>query len=371
MRRSFLKHIAACACAGAVPSLGLFARQASASPAASSFNVLTRHAVQTAKAAGAAMLALTRAGGRLVAVGERGIVLLSDDDAASWRQAKVPVGTTLTGVQFVDDRRGWAIGHLGVVLHTEDGGATWVRQLDGVQAAAIALQAAQQAAREATTDAAEAERQLAAAQYLVDDGPDKPLLDLHFENERTGYVVGAYNLAFRTDDGGRTWKSWLGHIVNPKGLHLYAIEAVGSDLYIAGEQGLLLRSSDGGERFTPVNSPSKGTYFGLVTGTGGELLLYGLRGRAFWSGDAAASWTEVDTGTRTSISAGVRLADGSLLLASQVGELMQSRDNGRSFQPVPHADPQPVADLTQSAAGRLVVASPRGVHKLQFASAAS
>jgi photosystem II stability/assembly factor-like uncharacterized protein len=368
MRRSFLKHIAAYACAGALPSLSLLARSASAAPAASSFDVLTRPALPTPKATGAAMLAVARAGKRLIAVGERGIVLLSDDDAVTWRQAQVPVSVTLTGVQFVNERLGWAIGHLGVVLHTDDGGATWIRQLDGLQAAAIALQAAQEAA---AADPADAERELAAAQYLVDDGPDKPLLDLYFHNERTGFVVGAYNLAFRTDDGGSTWKSWMGHIANPRGMHLYAIEPVGGHIYLAGEQGLLLRSSDGGESFTPVASPSKGTFFGLVAGANGELLVYGLRGRAFWSGDAGAGWTEVNTGTRTSISAGARLADGRVLIASQVGELVQSRDNGRSFEPVTHSDPLPVTGLAQSANGGLVLASPRGMHKLRLASAAA
>lgn len=37
---------------------------------------------------------------RLVAVGERGVVLLSDDGGAHWRQGVVPVSITLTAVRF-------------------------------------------------------------------------------------------------------------------------------------------------------------------------------------------------------------------------------------------------------------------------------
>ncbi|MCX7168911.1 MAG: glycosyl hydrolase, partial [Proteobacteria bacterium] len=37
------------------------------------------------------LAAVARAGNRLVAVGERGIVLLSDDNGVTLRQAKVPV----------------------------------------------------------------------------------------------------------------------------------------------------------------------------------------------------------------------------------------------------------------------------------------
>ncbi len=53
----------------------------------------------------------TKAGNRLVAVGERGIVLLSDDAGLNWKQVDVPVSVTLTGVQFVSPMKGWAIGH--------------------------------------------------------------------------------------------------------------------------------------------------------------------------------------------------------------------------------------------------------------------
>lgn len=329
------------------------------------FDALRRPALRSAKAAGVAMLAVVHAGKRLVAMGERGVVLLSDDDGQTWRQASVPADVTLTAMYFVDEKQGWAVGHLGVVLHTTDGGEQWSLQLDGQRAAKVALEAAQKRGGEG------AAKGVAAATALVEDGPDKPFLDVYFENARTGYVVGAYNLVFRTEDGGRSWQSWMGHLSNPKGLHLYAIRKVGSALYLAGEQGLLLRSSDGGQSFTPLASPSKGTYFGLVAGREGELVLYGLQGRAFLSGDAAQSWSEVDTGTRTSLSAGICLADGRLLLTSQAGELLMSRDGGRSFKAVPNGIGLPITALVQTPSGRLAVATMRGMRTVEVPASAS
>jgi photosystem II stability/assembly factor-like uncharacterized protein len=135
MRRSLLKLLAGWAC---LPPL-----RARAEPAAEHFDALTTRALTTAKAAGSAMLAVARTGKRLVAAGERGIVLLSDDGGNSWHQAQVPVSTTLTALQFVDPRNGWAVGHLGVVLQTTDAGATWTLQLDGQRAAALAVNGAQ------------------------------------------------------------------------------------------------------------------------------------------------------------------------------------------------------------------------------------
>lgn len=360
MRRTFLKLLAV------LPWADSFDRPAGAAPAAASFALLDRPSVPSGKATASAMLSIARAGNRLVAVGERGIVLLSDDGGARWRQAQVPVSVTLTAVQFVNEQRGWAVGHLGVVLHSDDGGEHWRRQLDGMRAAALALQSAQQVP---ASDAAI--RRQAAAQALIDDGPDKPFLDLYFENERTGYVVGAYNLAFRTDDGGRSWRPWMDRIANPKSLHLYGIKPAGDKLYIVGEQGLLLRSADQGQTFARLESPSKGSYFGLLVTSAGELLLYGLRGRAFLSSDGAANWTEVPTGSRVSLSAGVLLADGAVLLASQAGEVLHSRDGGRVFNLVPGHDQLPVTGVVQAHSGRLVATSLRGLREITPPPAAS
>ena len=174
----------------------------------------------------ALMLGAAQAGQRLVAVGERGIALWSDDAGVHWRQAAVPVAVTLTAVRLVDARRGYAVGHSGVVLRTADGGQTWTKCLDGRMAAGIAL-----AAAEASGDA----RALAEAQRLKADGADKPLFDLHFYDADHGIVVGAYNLAFSTADGGRTWQSLMAGTDNPKAMHLYALRAHGDTLLVAGE----------------------------------------------------------------------------------------------------------------------------------------
>jgi photosystem II stability/assembly factor-like uncharacterized protein len=310
------------------------------------------------------MLAVTLAGDRLVAVGERGIVLLSDDDGRSWRQVETPVQISLTTVTFVGESKGWAAGHLGVILHTEDGGESWVKQFDGRQAAALVLAAAE--ARAATEpDPEKREDLLFSAQRLVADGPDKPFLDLYFQDERTGFVVGAFNLIFRTADGGTTWEPWQDRVENPMELHFYGIQSAGENLYIAGEQGLLLRSSDGGAHFTPLLSPYEGSYFGLVTDTKGRVVVFGLRGNVYRSEDGGEHWERVETGLPVSLSAGARLSGGELILVSQAGDLLESGNGGRSFTRRPDGEPMPVTDLVQTADGGLVIATLRGLRRVE------
>src|SRR5205807_3119559 len=104
---------------------------------------LRQPAGMTARAARALLTRVVRAGDRLVAIGERGLVVLSDDGGRQWRQARVPVSVTLTSASFADGRQGWIAGHSGVVLHTTDGGESWAIQTDGVALAKAALAQAQ------------------------------------------------------------------------------------------------------------------------------------------------------------------------------------------------------------------------------------
>ena len=67
------------------------------------------------------LMDVARAGDRLVSVGERGFVLLSDDGGRTWRAIGTPVNRTLTGVAFEDAKTGVAVGHGASLVRTEDG----------------------------------------------------------------------------------------------------------------------------------------------------------------------------------------------------------------------------------------------------------
>ena len=116
----------------------------------------------------ALLLDLAWAGQRAVAVGERGIVLYSDDQGRNWTQVQVPASANLTAVCFVDELHGWAVGHDEVILRTEDGGLSWER-----------------------------------THYNPD--ANRPLLDVWFANAQRGLAIGAYGAFYSSSDGGRTW----------------------------------------------------------------------------------------------------------------------------------------------------------------------
>jgi photosystem II stability/assembly factor-like uncharacterized protein len=269
---------------------------------------------------------LARAGARLVAVGQRGHIMYSDDQGAHWLQARVPVAVDLTAVTFADARQGWAVGHDGVVLHSADGGASWERQADG---------------------------------RGDKDGAARPLLDVWFADADNGMAVGAFGLALCTGDGGDTWFHCEAVIENPNGLHLNAVRAVGGAVYIAGEQGLLLKRESSG-RFIPLASPYKGSFFGLA-GNAGTVLAYGLRGNAWASRDGGRSWQRAATGVSSGLAAGTALDDGALVLLSQAGQVLVSRDNGASFGVQPLARPQSASSVLALPGNRLLVGGVRGL----------
>lgn len=317
------------------------------------------------RATSTVQLAVTRAGDRLVSVGVRGTVLLSDDGGKSWRQARsVPSSVALTDVCFVDDKLGWAVGHSGIVLHSRDGGESWVSQLDGRQAAQEVLEEAQ-ALEAAGTEGAE--RLLRNARAMIQDGPDKPLLSVHFTDERRGWAVGAYGLALATDDGGQSWQAVMARLSNPRGMHLYHVRADGARLLIAGEQGVLFRSEDGGRTFAELRTPYPGTFFGALAPTHDSVLAYGLRGNVWRGTDGGTTWTQLAIDQEITITGGLRLEDGAIVLADESGRLLRSDDEGRSFRTLNAKALNAVTSLVQIDDGSLVMSGARGLSRVDAA----
>ncbi|SEB15962.1 YCF48-related protein [Variovorax sp. YR216] len=312
-------------------------------------DALDRPALMVRAPARAVLLAATECGSRLVAVGERGIVVTSDDGGVQWRQSRVPVSVTLTAVQCPEPMVVYATGHGGVVLASSDGGATWSRRLEGRRAAQLALHDAQ-----ASGNA----KAVQEAQRLVDDGADKPFLDLHFFDARHGLVVGAYGLAFSTEDGGQTWQPWMKRLPNPNGAHLYALRVRGSTLLVAGEQGLVLQSTDGGREFHRLEVPYQGSFFTAELPADQEIVLAGLRGNVWRSTDEGRSWTQLRTPAPVSVTTSAMSPKGRLLLGNQAGALL--RVSGADVVPLEAPALPPLNALQPLRSGALLALTDQG-----------
>ncbi|WP_416394926.1 WD40/YVTN/BNR-like repeat-containing protein [Allohahella sp. A8] len=325
---------------------------------ASAAEPFAKSAIQSDLVTSTLLIDVVSAGKRLVAVGQRGHIIYSDDGGKTWEQAEVPVNVLLTAVHFPDADHGWAVGHSGVILHSSDAGKTWTKQFDGddanklviteaeatieeLEAAIAALQAGNGAAKGGKGSLADLEMQLEEAQYSLEDaqedaklGPTKPLLDVWFQDSQRGFAVGSYGFFFRTVDGGKTWQNYSGNIDNLDRFHLNAINQVtGGTIYIAGEGGIVFRSVDAGESWQTMESPYEGSFFG-VTGTGNvnEVLLLGLRGNMFLSTDNGATWDEINSQTDATLTGGMAQSSGRMVVVGNSGVMLFSSDHGRTFR---------------------------------------
>lgn len=262
------------------------------------------------------LLDAVRAGKRIVAVGERGHIALSDDGGASWRQVTSPTQSTLTALYFLGDKTGWAVGHDSVILKSDDGGTSW-RQVN----------------------------------FAPDE--QKPLLDVWFADELNGYAVGAYGLFMETSDGGSSWQQ---RKIFDGDTHINALSSAsaraGSQLFIAGEAGTLLRSDDAGKTWQPLSSPYKGSFFGILPLSDNSLLVFGLRGNVFRSDDAGTTWNAVESGTQATLMGGLASADGRVVLVGQGGIALVSRDQGKSFHLRSHASGKALAAVLPTEKGK-------------------
>src|SRR5690554_1278828 len=296
------------------------------------------------------------AGDRLVAVGQRGHILYSDNEGQTWQQAYVPVSSDLTDVHFPTPKHGWAVGHDSVVLKTTDGGTTWEKQLDGrhfdqlFEGFSIP---------EEVIDFEFEMLQMAIDRFRM-QGPENPFLSVWFEDESNGFVFGVFNLILRTTDGGKSWSPWIAKTENPDELHFYSAQRVGEELYVVGERGLVLRFDQGVGRFLDVSAPYQGTLFGL-TGNNDVLIVFGLRGHIFRSVNKGVSWTEVESNLSVSLTGSAVMPNGIIVLVGQNGSMLRSFDNGATFLAVLPGMSMPATDIIALTANKVLVAGPRGL----------
>jgi photosystem II stability/assembly factor-like uncharacterized protein len=316
-----------------------FLLAAAPSHAANDQLLLPAEKVKAEEVASSMLMDIVNTGTRLVAVGERGHILYSDDDGRNWVQADVPVSVTLTAVYFPSPEKGWAVGHDGVVLHTEDGGKSWTKQRDALKGMELDLAHGKKLIKVMTDELASAsaenrpalESQLENIRFIFDEIQTAvernyccdPLTDVWFKNDSEGFVVGSYGAIYHTEDSGTTWIPWWENVDNPDRLHLNAIVEAKGALFIAGETGTLYRSLDGGKRFEALPSPYEGSFFGTVADPGGAYVIaFGLGGNLVYSTDMGDSWHHKLTKAGSALSGATARADGIVTMVSYSGAVL-------------------------------------------------
>jgi photosystem II stability/assembly factor-like uncharacterized protein len=287
-----------------------------------------KHSVIAPLASKSLMLDAVALDDRLVAVGERGHILISKDGGASWQQIEVPTRAMLTGMAFASNDVGVAVGHDSVILRTTDRGDTW----DLVYAA---------------------------------PEDEAPFFDVWFADADNGVAIGAYGSHHRTTDGGLTWDF---EPIGDTDWHLHEIARADSGkLYMAAEAGFAYRSDDDGATWTELPTPYEGSYFGVLPLEGDALLLFGLRGHLYRSEDAGETWQELDTGTVAMLTSGVKLTDGTVVIVGLGGTVLVSTDDGQSFSYSQQAGRRGISAAVETSDGSLLLVGEFGIRTATIA----
>ena len=232
------------------------------------------------------MLDVTNTGKHLVAVGDRGAVIVSNN-GADWAQVQTPVRSPLTAVSFADGMNGWVVGHDAVILATKDGGKSWLMQNFGPEL-------------------------------------EKPFLDVLALDASNVIALGAYGLLYKTSDGGTTWAALDAQEIRADELHFNGAAKLGNgSVLVVGEQGMLGLSSDGGSSWSKLDSPYEGSYYGALPLGDAGAVVFGLRGNAYKTADVSSGkWTQINTDTVASFFGGTTLPDGGVALVGLAGAVL-------------------------------------------------
>lgn len=251
-----------------------------------SSNVVSEESKIASQASKSLLLDVTKlSSGRLVSVGERGHILISEDNGSSWRQVVTPVNINLTAIDFFDENNGVAVGFEQTIMITKDAGESWELK------------------------------------HQLENAVDSPaFFDVEYVNKSRIIAVGAYGLYFQSNDAGDSWSKkshdTLSDIYGGFS-HFYGIAQAENTnlLYLVGEKyvadetengeeistGLVAISTNSGLSWSKVSSPYSGSFFGVNVAPNKSVYAYGLKGNIFRSYDLGQNWQQINLNSESGI----------------------------------------------------------------------
>ena len=265
------------------------------------------------------------------AVGQNGTIIHSRDGGKTWAAQSVDTDKTIMAVSFVDQLHGWACGDESTWLWTDNGGETWnvemmdVSQIGLSERTRLAVPdiiyysvqfldkntgwiVGEYGNVRYTTDGGKTwgSQHGSLLDELVEQGGVRDVMvmgaffKVHFSDANNGVMVGAGGAVTKTSDGGQTW-TWVareGSNTDVPALHLYDVDTPGENgrLVLAGMNAVVLDSTDSGVNWSPANTP-EGVFTwinSIAFGENGKGILVGGKGTIMTTSDGGKSWKLVE-----------------------------------------------------------------------------
>ena len=224
--------------------------------------------------------------------------------------ARQPAGTMawLHAVFFIDQNRGWAVGSKGTVLQTVDGGTTW------------------KAHGASTNDV---------------------VRDIFFVEENTGWLVcevNAYELKtkdqprsylMKTTDAGEHWKRLEIKDIDVDSILVRAVFSHNGHGWTFGEAGLIYATSDFGDTWTKLQSPTRRLLLGGIFVDDDRGWIVGAGATIIQTSDGGETWyqstlPQVEKSTRFTAATFIDNRKG--WAVGSAGSVYQTTNGGRTWQ---------------------------------------
>jgi photosystem II stability/assembly factor-like uncharacterized protein len=193
--------------------------------------------------------------GDLWIAGDRGVLLKSKDGGVHWDSVSTNVAPLfLNAVTFPVSGTGYAVGEKGVIIKTVDGGAHWRR---------------------------------------LSSPTGKNLYGIAFSDEKHGVIAGWHKTLLTTVDGGDHFLSVDLPVqkISRQKPSLNSVWNHGNQYLVAGDHGLLFRSTDNGKSFVQIETDSLHDLYGVCQTGRGAIALAGEQGELlFLEAGPAGSW---------------------------------------------------------------------------------
>lgn len=199
------------------------------------------------------------------AVGDNGIILKTDNGGVTWLSQVTPTASTLRTVKFVSENIGYVGGSNGTLFKTEDAGSTWSKistpTLDAINDICVIGDGTVVTAGDNGT-VLRSTNGLDFGVILDTGNASSNLNSIYFYDSSVGWAVGDDGTYIRTLNGGTSWVSQSITTLDPSNTlqettvakNINGIRFVNlSDGWAVGDDGLILRTTDGGIRWSDIS----------------------------------------------------------------------------------------------------------------------